>query len=166
MASKFDELERGGAVLYGDSYGIWVMILFGKPTKADMLLARPALAGMSARSPAGFPTLTWVLREAGLSMEDDARTAAAEVTNEFSKKIVAQATLIEISGFQGATVRAIVAGLDMMSRSASSKKVFGELTPAIDWCARRATDQTILGSAESVIRALEATRATLVRDTR
>jgi hypothetical protein len=158
MAQDFEELERGAATLYGDARGIWVMILFGPPKKADMLLARPALAAMAKRAPAGFPTLTWVLPEAGLSMENDARTAAAEVTNAFSKHILAQATLIELSGFQGATVRAIVAGLDMMSRSASPKKVFGELAPAIDWCARKAKDESVVDRVETLTRALHAIR--------
>lgn len=164
-ASDFEELERGAAVLYGAARGIWVMILFGKPTKADMLLARPALAAMSKREPAGFPTLTWILPEAGLSMDNDARTAAAEVTREYAKQILAQATLIELSGFQGATVRAIVAGLDMMSRSASPKKVFGELPPAIDWCARLAKDKTVLDDVASIVATLQGTRAGLVAKT-
>jgi hypothetical protein len=162
MAKDFEELERGAATLYGDARGIWVMILFGKPTKPDMLLARPALAAMAKRAPAGFPTLTWVLPEAGLSMENDARTAAAEVTNDYAKQIVAQATLIELSGFQGATVRAIIAGLDMMTRSSSPKKVFGELAPCIDWCARLAKDQNILDRAETVTRTLQGVRAGLL----
>jgi hypothetical protein len=162
MANDFDELERGAAVRYGDARGIWVMVLHGKPTKADMLLARPALAAMSKRAPGGFPTLTWVLPEAGLSMDNDARTEAAQVTNDYSKAIVAQATLIELSGFQGATVRAIVAGLDMMSRSSSPKKVFGELAPAIDWCARLSKDPTLLDRVDAVVRTLQATRGALL----
>src|SRR3954462_11191956 len=107
MAKDFEEIERGRTVLYGGTRGIWVMVLHGKPSKADMLLARPALAAMSKRAPSGFPTITWILPEAGLSMDNDARTAAAEVTSEFSKAILAQATVIELAGFQGATVRAI-----------------------------------------------------------
>lgn len=138
MPSDFHELERGTATLYGDVSGIWTMILFGRPTKQDMLLARPALAAMRDRSPRGFTTLTWVLPEAGLSMDEDARKAAATVTSEFNASIVAQATLIELGGFQGATVRAIVAGLDMMSRSTCPKKTFGELEPALAWCLLRA----------------------------
>ncbi len=138
MASDFDELERGNATLYGDVSGIWTMILFGRPTKADMLLARPALSAMRDRSPRGFTTLTWVLPEAGLSMDEDARKAASTVTSEFNASILAQGTLIELGGFQGATVRAIVAGLDMMSRSVCPKKTFGEIEPALAWCASRA----------------------------
>lgn len=158
MPSDFHELERGTATLYGDVSGIWTMILFGRPTKQDMLLARPALAAMRDRSPRGFTTLTWVLPEAGLSMDEDARKAAATVTSEFNASIVAQATLIELGGFQGATVRAIVAGLDMMSRSTCPKKTFGELEPALAWCLLRAKQSVDDARLRTMARDLAAVR--------
>src|SRR5690606_16060560 len=65
-------LQQGRAVVYGACEGFWVMILFAPPTKPDMLLARPSLAAMKRRHPSGFPTLTWVLPEAGYRMETDA----------------------------------------------------------------------------------------------
>lgn len=137
MSASFDVLERGAGVLYGACAGIWVMILFAEPTVTDMRLARPSLRTMSRRHPLGFPTLTWVLPEAGVSMENEARKTAAQITDEYAKAIVANATLIEGTGFRAATVRTIVAGLDMMSRSASAKKVFAELLPAVAWCMAR-----------------------------
>lgn len=137
MGVELDRLERGSSVLYAGCGGIWVMILHASPAKADMLLARPALAAMKRKHPTGFPTLTWVLPEAGFRMEHDARQAAAEVTQQYDAVIRAQATLIEGSGFQAAAVRAIVSGLDVMSRSASSKRVFSELAPAVAWCLER-----------------------------
>jgi hypothetical protein len=165
MAGDFVELERGAGTLYGDARGIWVMILFAKPTKADMLLARPALGAMSKRVPAGFTTLTWVLPEAGLSMDNDARDAAALVTSEFKKEILAQATIIELGGFQGATVRAIVAGLDLMSRSACPKKTFAHVGPALEWCATLSKDRSLADRAPSLAPSLEAVRATLLSPT-
>ena len=88
---------------------------------------------MARREPKGFPTLTWVTLAAGLSMDADARKAAVEVT----KQILAQATIIEGAGFQAATVRAIVTGLDAMSRSEAPKKTFAGAGAAIDRCAVR-----------------------------
>jgi hypothetical protein len=161
MAAEFEQLERGSSVLYGASGGVWVMTLFAAPTKNDMLLARPALAAMSRRSPGGFATLTWVLPEAGFRMESDARTAAAEVTNEFTSVIRAQATLIEGAGFQVATVRAIVAGLDLMSRSAAPKRVFSELAPAIAWCVQYSPASASTLGVTSMTDALNATRKSL-----
>lgn len=161
MAQEFEELERGTTALYGSVGGIWVMIVFAKPTKADMLLARPALAAMTKASPKGFPTLTWILREAGLSMDNDARDAASAVTNEFGKQIVAQATIIELEGFQGATVRAIVAGMDLMSRSSSPKKTFAEAGPAVAWCATRSKDATARDRVDAISASLTQLRATL-----
>lgn len=167
MANDFDEIERGSTTLYGDAGGLWLMILFGKPSKADMLLARPALAAMTKRAPKGFPTITWVCAEAGLSMENDARDAAAVVTNEFNKQILAQATIIELGGFQGATVRAIVTGLDLMSRSACPKKTFATALPAVEWCAKIVKDEGLGARIEKVTRTLEAVRAAgLVSPTR
>ena len=92
---------------------------------------------MARREPKGFPTLTWVTLAAGLSMDADARKAAADVTNDFTKQILAQATIIEGAGFQAATVRAIVTGLDAMSRSEAPKKTFAGAGAAIDRCAVR-----------------------------
>ena len=109
----------------------------------------------------GFPTLTWVLPEAGFSMENDARDAATEVTTAFATQILAQATLVELGGFQGATVRAIIAGLDMMSRSPCPKKVFSELGPSVEWCARTPRTLATLGEAAQLSKSLRALRATL-----
>lgn len=159
--SDFTELERGATTLYGDARGVWVMILFGKPSKVDMLLARPSLAAMRKRAPAGFPTLTWVLREAGLSMDNDAREAATTVTNEFKKEILAQATIVELDGFQGATVRAILAGLDLMSRSACPKKTFAEVGPSLEWCAGFSKDAGLRNRVDDIARSLTSVRASL-----
>lgn len=159
--SDFAQLERGQTTLYGDAHGVWVMILFAKPSKADMLLARPALAAMSRRAPGGFPTLTWVLREAGLSMDNDARDAASTVTSEFKKEILAQATIIELDGFQGATVRAIVAGLDLMSRSPCPKKTFAEVGPSLAWCAQYSKDPGLRDQLDAISRSLADVRARL-----
>jgi hypothetical protein len=162
MSAGFDQLERGTSVLYGACGGVWVMTLFAPPTKPDMLLARAALAAMKRREPKGFVTLTWVLPEAGYRMDSDARHAAAEVTQEFDAVIRAQATLIEGSGFQAATVRAIIAGLDAMSRSSGSKRVFSDLPTAVEWCvARRAGGAPALPIAE-LTRSLSASRDSVV----
>ena len=136
-STVLERVQRGSSVLYGACGGIWVMTLFARPTEGDMRLARPALEAMSRAHPAGFPTLTWVLPEAGYSMDNDARIAAAEVTQAFERAILAQATLIEGTGFQAATVRAIVAGLDLMSRTSGARKVFSDLTAAVEWCVAR-----------------------------
>ncbi|MBX3249753.1 MAG: hypothetical protein KF901_21430 [Myxococcales bacterium] len=133
--APFEELERGSAVAYGACGGIWVMTLFSEPTTADMSLARHALQKMVRRQPAGFPSLTWILPQAGYSMSSEARKEAADVTNEFDRHLRAQGVLIDASGFQAATVRAIVTGLHFLSRTTSPKKVFSELGPAVSWCA-------------------------------
>ncbi len=134
MSGRFDLLEKTEGVVYGACAGMWVMILFAEPTLQDMKAARPALQVMSRRHPGGFPTLTWVLPQAGYRMANDARHTAAEITKEYVKSIVAQATLIEGGGFQAATVRAIVAGLDFMAATRADKKVFSHLTAAVAWC--------------------------------
>ena len=110
------------------------MILFAPPTNADMLLARPALTTMKRRYPGGFPSLTWVLPTAGYRMDQEARVTAATVTAEFDGTLRAQATLLEGAGFQVAAVRAVIAGLDMMSRASAPKRTFSELEAAVGWC--------------------------------
>jgi hypothetical protein len=129
-----EPLGRTDGVIYGACAGIWVMLVFAEPKKRDMLAARGTLQAMLDRHREGFPTLTWVLPAAGYHMDGDARQAASDVTRSFASSIRAQATLIPGTGFQAATVRSIVAGLDFMTRSASPKKVFGELGPAVTWC--------------------------------
>ncbi len=127
-------LERGEGVVYVEAGGVWVMALFSTPSTADMLLARSALQKMADAHPGGFATLTWILPEAGYRMESEARQAASDVTKRFDRSIRAQATLIEGSGFQAAAVRAIIAGLDAMARTSSTKRTFSELAPAVAWC--------------------------------
>ena len=134
MSEEFETLQNSPAVLYGACGGIWVMIIRARPNAPEMYLARPSLKAMHRQYPAGFPTLTWVLPEAGFSMERDAREAATEVTKEFESAILAQATLIEGSGFHAAAVRAIIVGLDTVLRSPAPKKTFSELSVAVTWC--------------------------------
>jgi hypothetical protein len=110
------------------------MLMFAPPVVSDMLPARPSLKTMSQKHPQGFPTLTWVLPSAGFSMDSETRKVAATITDEFVTSIAAQATLVEGVGFQAAAVRAIIGGIDMMTRSRSPKKVFAEVRPSIDWC--------------------------------
>jgi hypothetical protein len=164
MAANFEILQRGSTTLYGICGGIWVMTLHAKPSAADMYLARPSLKTMHQRHPDGFPTLTWVLPEAGFSMESDARRAAAEVTKEFNAAIVAMATLIEGEGFQAAAVRAIISGMDLMARASAPKKVFAGLAPSVEWCASlRPPRDRNAGAVDAVVASLAAMRKELTR---
>jgi hypothetical protein len=135
MGTNFDVLQRSQAVIYGDCGAIWVMTLFAKPAVDDMTAARSALRMMHQRHPQGFPALTWVLEEAGFSMDADARQTAATVTREFNASIRAMATLIEGEGVRAAAVRAIVSGIDLVSRASARKQVFGKLDECVAWCA-------------------------------
>jgi hypothetical protein len=148
----YELLERTAGVVYAACGNIWTMTVFAEPRLADMKAARPALAAMSRRCPQGFPTLTWILPQAGFRMDDAARDAAGEITRSFEGAIVAQATLIEGSGFQAAAVRAIVNGLDLVSRSRCKKKVFSELDEAVTWCLSE-SGATATRSARDEIRA-------------
>lgn len=132
--AEIEHLGRTDGVIFGACGGIWVMTVFAQPGRADMLAARAALQAMADRHRQGFPTLTWILPTAGYQMDSDARQTASEVTKAFERSIRAQATLITGEGFQAATVRSIVAGLDFITRSASPKKTFAELPAAVTWC--------------------------------
>jgi hypothetical protein len=142
VSARYEPIDRTPSVVFGACAGVWIMTVFAEPKLLDMKAARPALQTMSKKHPRGFPTLTWVLPEAGFRMDTDARNAASEVTREFQGKIVAQATLIEGSGFQVAAVRAILAGMDFMSRSKAPKKTFSELSDAVAWCLANAPKGT------------------------
>ena len=163
MAEAFEELAHGSTALYGTCAGLWIMIIYAAPSTADMLLSRGTLATMTKRIPHAFPTLTWCLTEAGYRMDADARAAASEVTREYATSLAAQATLIEGEGFQGAAVRAIISGIDAMSRTASKKKVFAELTPAVRWALE--VRQGGLGQTDvvSTARVIEEARRKLAR---
>jgi hypothetical protein len=130
------ELERLGdspAVAYAACGGIWVMLLHRPPVVDDMRAAEPTLRRMAARCPGGFATLTWILPNAGFSMDAATRGAAADITRDWDKSIRAQATLIEGQGFQGASVRMIIAGLDVLARPSGPTKVFSKLHDAVAW---------------------------------
>ncbi len=133
MGEVLRNLGSSGAVYYGDVAGTWTMILHRPPQQADMLAARPTLARMARAYPAGFPTLTWVLPSAGFSLDAASREAASQVTAEYAKSILSRATLIEGTGFQAAAVRAIVTGIDFVSRTTSPGKVFADLESSLAW---------------------------------
>lgn len=158
MAEQFEELARGTSVLYGACGGIWVMALFAPPTKPDMLMAGPTLTAMRRRVGAPFPTLTWVLEEAGYRMDADARKAATDVTTEHASSLAAQATLVEGAGFQAAAVRAIISGLDAISRTSGKKAVFSQLGPAVAWCLDFRHDPHAPANEDGIIKSLEQAR--------
>jgi hypothetical protein len=155
----FEAHERGAAVVYGECGAIWVMTLHAKPSRADMELARPSLQKMRERHRDGFPTLTWVLPSAGLSMDSDARDAAAKVTREYDASISSMATVVEGEGFGVAAVRAIVAGIDLLSRSRAPKRTFADLAQAVAWCCElRPTRDRGAGAVDRVVAAIAAMR--------
>jgi hypothetical protein len=159
VSTDFETHQRGTGVVYGECGAIWIMTLHAKPSVADMELARPSLKRMHLRHPDGFPTLTWVLPSAGFSMDSDARTVAANVTREHSGSILAMATIVEGEGFGVAAVRAIVAGIDFLSRSKAPKKTFADLAPAVGWCCelRPPSDRTA-GATDPIVASLAAMR--------
>lgn len=159
MLVTFEPFQRDAAVLYGACGGLWVMIVHGPPTKSSMLLARPSLEAMTQRLQR-FATLTWILPSAGFRMDYEARTAAADVTRAFEPSILAQATLVEGEGFQTATVRAILTGLDAMSGSAKPKRVFSTLSEAVAWSTSR-PGVTVRAPTNEVVEALTAVRTGL-----
>lgn len=161
MSARFEELERTEGVVYGACAGIWVMMLFAEPKLRDMAAARPALSAMARRCPRGYPTLTWVLPQAGFKMDADARHLATEITREAQPNIVAQATLIEGSGFQVAAVRAIVSGMDLMARTKAPRKVLSDLPEAVAWCLQSASP-TERAPGPQVTASLEALRASVL----
>ncbi len=162
MSAPFVGLGRGSGVLYGECAGVFVMVLFAPPTAEDMNLARPALRAMAERCPAGFPTLTWVLAGAGNTMDPEARAAATDVAAELAPWILSEATLIVGTGFRAAAVRTIVAALDVMSRSASPKKVFADLPVAVAWCLAQRPERDGITVAE-VAASLMAMRVSIER---
>ncbi len=81
-----------------------------------------------------FPTLTWITTAAGFSMDQDARRAASDITRDFGDVIAAQATVIETGGFQGAAVRMIISGMDLVAGTRSPTKTFATLEECIPWC--------------------------------
>lgn len=157
-------LERTAGVVYAACGNVWTMTVFAEPKLADMKAARPALSAMAQRCPRGFPTLTWILPEAGFRMDNDARDAAGEITRSFESSILAQATLIEGSGFQAAAVRAIVGGLDHMSRSRCKKKVFSDLAEAVAWCLAEGGASATRMMADDVRAGLLAVRSSVAAD--
>lgn len=157
MGSQFFRFQAGEHVEYGDIEGIWVMLVRGRPTHEDVLLSRPSLTEMKRRHPGGFPTLTWVLPEAGVSMDEPARHAASAITSEFADLIRADATVIEMGGFQGAAIRAIVTSIALMTRSPAPRKAFATLGEAIPFCLSRSSSPD--ASVAEVVGALEAERA-------
>lgn len=163
MAEVFEELARGTTALYGACAGIWVMIVYAPPIKVDMLLARGTLAAMTKKVPHAFPTITWCLTSAGYRMDADARVAATDVTREFAASIYAQATLVEGEGFQVAAVRAIIAGMDAISRTASKKRVFGDVASAVQWSLEMRKGGLGQSDAVDVTRRIEAARQNLLR---
>lgn len=156
------ELARTPGVLYADCGGVWVMILHHPPTAQDMRGARPALEAMTASHPSGFPTLTWVLESAGFSMDADARAAATDVTKAFAHVNLAEATVVDGSGFLAAAVRAVLTGLQAMARTKCPKATFADPHEAAAWCVERRATPTG-PSAHAIGAALLAARAQLGR---
>jgi len=127
--------HRDDAVTYAQCGPIWVMLMTGPPTEPGMRLAAPTLATMKAANPSGFVTLTWVLRSAGMKMDGPARQAAADVTKAYLDAILSMANVVEVDGFLGATVRAVLSGLTLLSSVKCPQRTFASVGEAVPWLA-------------------------------
>jgi len=161
MTLKFERHEHGTTGVYGEVGGIWIMLAHGEGlTKADMQLMRASVGVMARREPAGFPALTWVFHSSGYRIDDDARAAAREMNAELASHVRARATVIDGGGFQAAAVRALVTGIDLVSRRTTPSKVFAELSTAVEWCvAQRTPARASAGTPAAIVAALLEERA-------
>lgn len=128
-----ETFHRDDAVTYAQCGPIWVMLMTGPPTEPGMRLAAPTLAKMKAANPSGFATLTWILPSAGMKMDGPARQAAADVTKAYLNEILSMANVVEVDGFLGATVRAVLSGLTLLSSVKCPQRTFASMGEAVTW---------------------------------
>lgn len=159
--TQLEILAEADAVTYAACGGLWIMLMHRPPGVDDMTAAVPTLQRMATLAPEGFGTLTWVLPAAGFSMDGATRTTAAEIAKTYDRLIRAQATLIEGQGFQAASVRMIITGLDLLSRPSSPTRVLSHLRDAVAWAVPFSAANP---NVDDVVHELERLRDTLTDD--
>lgn len=162
IPASISSLYHDDAVLYADLQGLWLMVMFAPPDARRMLRAGPTLVEMAKRYPTGFCNVTWIHAAAGFSMDGDTRAAVTDVTTKHLSSIRAVCTVIEGEGFRVATVRAIVSGLQVLSRMSCPRQVFDQLDQAVRWSLEHSTPEVRRGfDRPAVERSLAELRAAL-----
>lgn len=88
-------------------------------------------------SPGGrYCSITIIEPSISMRFEDDARELSAKLQKRWGDHMLAQAYLVEGTGFLPAAVRGATAGLHLMTRSPYPLKVFRDVEELAEWIAR------------------------------
>lgn len=119
----------------------------GTPSVESTRAQVAALVAFARRAAEPLRILTII--DQGTPLADEAtRSVINEGVAQINDRIARQALTIEGRGFTSSAMRAMVAGMSLVSRPSHPVKVFSEVSSAVAWCAQ--------GESASEVRAIEA----------
>ena len=130
-------------------------------------------ARLVAASPKGIGVASVVVEPGALwgTMTSEERAEAADLARTFAPHMLGLAHIVLGGGFFAATVRAVISGVQLVSRTKAPSSVFRAIPPGAEWLAERcgkvdatASDARALAAAIESVTTPLAGVATAVRD--
>jgi hypothetical protein len=127
-------------------------------TLAQLEVLREHEAALVEHERAAIMVLT-VLLPSAFTLGTRERKEVDALAKQFAPSTRAHAYVIEGSGFRTAAVRALVAGINLITRTGAATRVFDDVVHAAEWLEAEAAPSQVVRAAE-VVRAVMEARAT------
>jgi hypothetical protein len=128
-------------------------------TLAQLELLREHEAALVEHEAAGVIMVLTVLLPSAFTLGTRERKEVDALARQFAPSTRAHAYVIEGSGFRTAAVRALVAGINLITRTGGLTKVFEDTVHAAEWLEAVAAPEQVV-RANEVMRAVAEARAT------
>ena len=131
----FDETARrpsAPAVSFISWRDIFVLIDTGRATAADYKPACAAIVAQSGRFPSGIGCLT-IIPEDAVRPSDEGRRTINDAIASVEQNLRCMCWLVEGTGFQAATARAILTGIRLFGRQKYATNVVTSLQQGLAW---------------------------------
>jgi hypothetical protein len=154
-------------VVYSDegcAFSIWrnVMIAyFREPATVERMRGFRQTQRELARQPdpVGCVIVSGLHSSAKMDLTEDTRRAIIDAIKAYEDRDLCVSVVIEVRGFLGTTVRALIAGLILLSRPKYPMKIFGEHEDGARWLFEKMYRGGPGGDTRALIAAIEETGA-------
>ena len=128
-----DILLVGRTVALSSWNNVLIEVFRELPDVAAIRGMRPHLDRIYARNKVGVAAMVIIEPSAIGAFSPELRAEAEAQTRNYPS--IGTANVIEVTGFKGAAMRTMIAGMHLIARTKSERRVFEAVTPAADWIA-------------------------------
>lgn len=142
--------EEGGLAI--GCFGPVHMVIYRRtPTVADLHLSDRHHRALREAFPGGTALLTYIFHRLEMPPAE-VRQLGAQMLREVAPLIRCSATVVEGDGFMASTARAVLSGIQLLSRTPCPSKLFSTVDDAATWIATYDESLSVEGLVEAAAR--------------